>query len=47
MCIAEICIAGSMSQNFDLGLSFCFMLCRRRNFEKKIQKNTKVTRFVS
>ena len=34
-----------MSQNFELGLSFCFMVCRRRNFEKKIQKFTKVTLF--
>ena len=25
MCIAEICMEGSVSQNFDLGLSFCFM----------------------
>ena len=24
MCIAEICMEGSMSQNFDLGLSFLF-----------------------
>ena len=24
-----------MSQNADIGLSFCFMLCRRRNFEKQ------------
>ena len=25
MCIAEICMEGRVSQNFDLGLSFCFM----------------------
>ena len=25
MCIAEIYMEGSLSQNFDLGLSFCFM----------------------
>ena len=31
-----------MSQNFDLGLSFCFMLCRRC---EKIQKITKVPVF--
>ena len=32
---AEICFKGSVSQNFDKGLSFCFMVCRIRNFEKK------------
>ena len=41
MCIAEMCMEGSMSQNFDLGLSF--ILSRRRNFEGK--KITKVTHF--
>ena len=25
MCIAEICMEGRVSQNVDLGLSFCFM----------------------
>ena len=25
MCIAEICMEGRLSQNIDLGLSFCFM----------------------
>ena len=44
MCIAEICMEGRVSQIFYLGLSFCFMLYRRRHFEKKI---TKVTRFLS
>ena len=34
MFIAEICIEGVVSQNFDLGLSFYFMLCRKRDFEK-------------
>ena len=52
MCIAEIYMEGSVSQNFDLNLiiSFCFMLCRRRNFEKKKkkkQKIIKITRFLS
>ena len=47
MCVAEICMEGNMSQNFDLGLCFYFMLCRRWNFEKKITKITKVTRFLS
>ena len=27
MCIAEICMKERLSQNFDLGLSFCLMLC--------------------
>ena len=35
MCIAEICTEGRVSQNFDLGLSFCFMPYRKRNFERK------------
>ena len=39
MCIADMCIEGGVSQNFDLGLSFCFMLCRRRNFEEKYKKS--------
>ena len=43
---AEIRLEGRVSQNFDIGLSFCFMLCRRLNFLKKIQKITKVTRFL-
>ena len=38
MYIADIGMEGSMSQNFDLGLSFYFMLCRRRHFEKKYKK---------
>ena len=47
MCIAETYMEGSVSHNFDLGLSFSFMQCRRRHFEKKIQKITKITRFLS
>ena len=40
ICIAGICMEGSMSQNFELWLRFCFMVCRRRNFgeKKKSQK---------
>ena len=34
-------------QNFDIGLSFCFMVCRIRNFENKKKKITKVARFLS
>ena len=36
MYIAGIGMEGRVSQNFELGLSFCFMVCRRRNFGKKI-----------
>ena len=46
MCTAGICMEGSMSQNFELGLSFCLMVCRRRTFEKNKQKKKKVTRFL-
>ena len=35
MCIAGLCMEGTISQNLELGLSFCLMVCRRRNFEKK------------
>ena len=45
MCIAEICMEGWVSQNFDLGLSFCFMPYRKRNFERKYKKNHKSYRF--
>ena len=45
MCISEICMEGSVSQNVDLGLSFCFMLCRRWNFGKKYKKSQKLPVF--
>ena len=38
MYIAGICFEGSMSQNFDIGLSFCFTMYRRREFRKKNDK---------
>ena len=47
MCVAEICMEGCLSQSFDLGLSFCLMLCISRHFEKKVKKITNVTRFAS
>ena len=43
--ISEICLEGSVSQNFDLGPSFCFMVCRRRDFEKKYKKSQKLPVF--
>ena len=45
MFIAEIFIEGRMSQNFDSGLSFCLILCRKRNFEKKYKKSQKLRVF--
>ena len=36
--VAEVCLEGSVSQNVDIGLSFCFMLCRRWNFGKNDRK---------
>ena len=32
--VVEVCLEGSVSQNFDIGLSFSFMLHRRWKFEK-------------
>ena len=29
--VAGICLKGSVSQNIDKGLSFCFILCSRLN----------------
>ena len=34
MCILEIQMKGSVSQNFDLGPSFNFMKCRKLSFKK-------------
>ena len=45
MCTAEICIEGSVSQNFDLGLSFCFMPYRKGNFERKYKESQKLPVF--
>ena len=45
MFLSELCMEGSVSQNFDLGLSFYFMLCRRRHFEKKYKKSQKLPIF--
>ena len=46
MCIAEIYMEGSVSQNLYLGLGLCFMQCRRRHFEKKVQKNASYPFFI-
>ena len=44
--VAEVCLEGSVSQNFDIGLSFCFMLCRRWNFGKMTKNNKSLPFFV-
>ena len=47
MYFAEICmdIFTSSAIHFDLGLSFCFMLYRRRHFEKRYKKSQKLSIF--
>ena len=45
ICIADIYIEGSVSQNFNLWLRFCFMQCRRRHFENKYKKSQKLPVF--
>ena len=45
MCIAGICMEGCMSQIFELGLSFYFMVCRRRNSERKYENSQKLPVF--
>ena len=47
MYIPKMYMEGRVSQNFDIDLSFCFIVCRRWKLGKKKQKNTKVTRFLS
>ena len=46
MCIAEMYMEGSVSQNVDLGLSCCFMQCRRRHFEKKYKNHKSYPFFI-
>ena len=45
LCIAEICMKGRVSQNFDFGLSFCFMPYRKRNFERKYKNSQRLPVF--
>ena len=47
MCIhnAEICFEGHVSQNFDIGLSFCFIVYITWNFEKICKKSQKLRVF--
>ena len=37
--VAETRLEGRVSQNFDIGLSFCFILCSRLNLKKKNHKS--------
>ena len=39
---AETCFEGIVSQNFDLGLSFCFLVCRRREIGKYNKNSQKL-----
>ena len=43
--IAEACSEGSVSQNFDILLSFCFIVCRRREIVKYDKKSQKLPVF--
>ena len=43
--VVEVYLEGSVSQNFDIGFSFCLMLCRRLNFEKNDRKHQKFAVF--
>ena len=45
--IAQTCLEGSLSQNVFTGLNFCFMVCRRREFENCHKKITKVLKTVT
>ena len=44
--VTKVRMEGRVSQNFDLGLSFCFMLCRRWNYEENGKKYQKFPFFV-
>ena len=44
--VGETHMEGRVSQNFNIGLSFCFIVSRISFFERKLKKNTKVTRFL-
>ena len=40
--VAETHLEGRVSQNSDIALSLCFILCRKLNTKKKKKKLTKV-----
>ena len=43
LCVCCLDTYGGKSQHFDTRLGFCFIVCRRWKFEKKLQKITKVS----
>ena len=45
MYIPEICSEGRVSQNIDIELSFCFIVCRRWKLGKKYKKIQKLPVF--
>ena len=45
MYILKMYMEGSVSQNFDIGLSFCFIVCRRLKLQKKSKKSEKLPVF--
>ena len=45
--VPEIHWEGRVSHNFDKGLSFCFILCRRVDFQKDYKKIQKLPVFSS
>ena len=47
MYIPSMYLEGGVSQNVDIGLCYCFIVCRRWKLGKKIQKVTIVTRSLS
>ena len=45
MYIPKIYMEGSVSQIFDIGFSFCFIVCRRQTFEKIYKQSQKLPVF--
>ena len=43
--IAGTCFERNMSRNFNIGLSFCFMVCRIRDFDKNHKKSQRLPVF--
>ena len=43
--VTEVCLEGRISQNFDMRLSFCFMVCRKRKFAKITKQSQKLPFF--
>ena len=44
--IAEIHLEGRVPQTFDIGLSFCFIFCRRVDFQTNYKKAQKLHFFA-